>query len=161
LFVGASAAGASLVLALIANILGNRIVLDRQTATYSAIAGQLTFAIPFGTLVAVIPHLGSGVPAILQSLAPIITLAIVYAIGLERPNPLRATGLATGLSGALIILFSRYAGALNVDAAFGWYLAALVTPAALAAGNVYRTTSWPQARGPLPLAMLTLAAAAI
>jgi drug/metabolite transporter (DMT)-like permease len=36
-----------------------------------------------------------------------------------------------------------------------------VTPAALAAGNVYRTTSWPKAHGPLPLATLTLAAAAL
>ena len=53
---------------------------------YAAIAGQLTFAIPFGMLVVVIPHLGSGIPAIFQSLAPIITLAIVLALGLERPN---------------------------------------------------------------------------
>ena len=44
---------------------------------------------------------------------------------------------------------------------FGWYLAALLTPAALAAGNVYRTASWPQGHGPLPLATLTLAAAAL
>ena len=158
-FAGASAAGASLILGLIATLLGERIVLDRQTVTYAAIAGQLTFAIPFGTLIAVIPHLGSGIPAILQSLAPIITLAIVYAIRLERPNPLRATGLATGLAGALIILFSRHAGALEVHAPFVWDLAALVTPAALAAGNVYRTTSWPNTYGPLPLATLTLAAA--
>jgi drug/metabolite transporter (DMT)-like permease len=158
-FAGASAAGASLVLGLIATLLGDTIVLDRQTAIYAGIAGQLTFAIPFGTLVAVIPHLGSGIPAILQSLAPIITLAIVYAIGLERANPLRTAGLATGLAGALIILFSRHAGALEVHAPFGWYIAALVTPAALAAGNVYRTTSWPKAYGPLPLATLTLAAA--
>ena len=65
------------------------------------------------------------------------------------------------MAGAIIILVSRNAGALDADAPFGWYLAALVTPAALAAGNVYRSTHWPQGKGPLPLATLTLAAAAL
>ena len=161
IFAGASAVGASIVLGAITILSGNRLPFDRRTLVYAAVAGQLTFAIPFGTLVAVIPHLGSGIPAILQSLAPIITLAIVLAIGLERPNPMRTLGLATGMAGALIILVSRNAGTLDVAAPFGWYLAALVTPAALAFGNVYRTTSWPAGRGPLPLATLTLAAAAL
>ncbi|HET7717684.1 MAG TPA: DMT family transporter [Bauldia sp.] len=161
IFAGASAAGAAIVLGAITLAGGGRLVLERRTLIYAAVAGQLTFAIPFGTLVAVIPHLGSGIPAILQSLAPIVTLAIVLVIGLERPNPIRTLGLATGMAGALIILASRNAGALDVDAPFGWYLAALVTPAALAAGNVYRTTSWPEGSGALPLATLTLAAAAL
>jgi drug/metabolite transporter (DMT)-like permease len=161
LFAGCSAAGASIVLGLIATLAGAPIRLDRWTLRYAAVAGLLTFAIPFGTLVAVIPHLGSGIPAILQSLAPIATLAIAYAIGLERPNAVRITGLASGLAGALIILFSRNAGALSISAPFGWYLAALVTPAALAVGNVFRSTSWPKGQGPLPLATLTLAAAAL
>lgn len=159
-FAGASAAGAAIVLGVITFASAQRIPFDAPTLRYAAVAGQLTFAIPFGTLVAVIPHLGSGIPAILQSLAPIVTLAIVLVIGLEKPNAMRTLGLATGMAGALIILVSRNAGALDVDAPFGWYLAALVTPAALALGNVYRTTSWPGGRGPLPLATLTLAAAA-
>ena len=161
LFAGASAAGACLVLAAIAFLTGAPVRLSRANLRYASVAGQITFAIPFGMLVVVIPYLGSGVPAILQSLAPIITLAIVYAIGLERPDPMRTFGLATGLAGALIILFSRNAGALDVGAPLGWHLAALVTPLALAAGNVYRTTNWPKGEGPLPLATLTLAAAAI
>ena len=41
------------------------------------------------------------------------------------PNAMRTVGLAAGLAGALIILLSRNAGALDVDAPFGWYLAAL------------------------------------
>ena len=161
LFAGASAAGASIVLGAIALAMGQTLAVDRATAIYAAIAGQLTFAIPFGTLVSVIPHLGSGIPAILQSLAPILTLAIVTVLGLERPDAIRVAGLATGLAGALIILFSRNAGSLQAEASFGWYLAALVTPIALAAGNVFRTTNWPKGRTALPLATLTLAAAAV
>jgi drug/metabolite transporter (DMT)-like permease len=160
-FAGASAAGAAIVLGAITLASAQRLPLDLPTLRYAAVAGQLTFAIPFGTLVAVIPHLGSGIPAILQSLAPIATLGIVLAIGLERPNVMRTLGLATGMAGAVIILASRNAGALPADASFGWYLAALVTPAALAAGNVYRSTHWPRGKGPIPLATLTLAAAAL
>jgi drug/metabolite transporter (DMT)-like permease len=72
----------------------------------------------------------------------------------------RAAGLAAGLAGALLILVTRNAGALDVAAPLGWYLAALVTPLALALGNIYRTTSWPAGQTPLPLATSTLAAAA-
>jgi drug/metabolite transporter (DMT)-like permease len=161
LFIGLSAAGGSLVLGAIALLAGARIVFSRETVLYAAIAGQITFAIPFGVLIAVIPHIGSGIPAIFQSLAPIITLAIVYALGMERPNPLRTTGLAAGLAGALIILFFRNAGTLDTSAPLEWYVAALVTPIALAVGNVYRTRKWPGGQRPLPLATLSLAAAAL
>jgi drug/metabolite transporter (DMT)-like permease len=160
-FAGASAAGTSIVLGAITLLSAQRLPFDARTLGYALVAGQLTFAIPFGTLVAVIPHLGSGIPAILQSLAPIVTLAIVLVIGLERPDMMRTVGLATGMAGAIIILVSRNAGVLDADASFGWFLAALVTPAALAAGNVYRSTHWPKGKGPMPLATLTLAAAAL
>jgi drug/metabolite transporter (DMT)-like permease len=160
-FAALAAAGAAAVLAAVTVASGQGLSLDRRTLLYAAVAGQLTFAIPFGTLIAVIPHLGSGIPAILQSLAPIVTLAIVLVIGLERPNVLRTLGLATGMAGALIILVSRNAGDLGAEAGFGWYLAALATPAALAAGNVFRSTHWPKGSGPMPLATLTLAAAAL
>ena len=51
------------------------------------------FAIPFGTLIAIVPRIGSGIPAILQSLAPLATLAIVAAIGCEAPSRMRLAGL--------------------------------------------------------------------
>ena len=98
-FAGASAAGASIVLGFITVASGRRITLDRRTSPYAAIAGQLTFAIPFGTLVVVIPHLGSGIPAIFQSLTPIFTLAIVLALGLERPNVMRTSASPRGSRG--------------------------------------------------------------
>lgn len=160
-FAGASAACASVVLGTITLVSGRPFIINRATLIYAAVAGQITFAIPFGMLVVVIPHIGSGIPSILQSMTPIITLGIVYALHLEKPNPVRMTGLAAGLAGALIILVSRNAGAVDASASFLLYLAALVTPAVLATGNVYRTTSWPEGQGPLPLATLTLAAAAI
>ena len=154
-----SAAGAAIVLSAIVWITGQSAVIARGEIRYTLIAGQFTFAIPFGTLVAIIPLAGSGVPAILQSLAPLITLGIVYAIGFERPSLWRSVGLAIGFAGVLLILFSRGAGADANSGRVMWYLVALVTPLSLAVGNVYRSTAWPKGSKPLPLAMLTLTAA--
>lgn len=159
-YTGLSAAGAAVVLYTIARAGGAAPPLRRPALRYALIAGQVTFAIPFGTLVAIIPHAGSGIPAILQSLAPLITLAIVYALGLERPSLWRGLGLATGFAGVLLILSARGAGAGADAGKVAWYVAALVTPLALAAGNVYRSAAWPSDGKALPLATLTLAAAA-
>ena len=159
-FAGLAAAGASIVLLAIVRLTGQRVTATSAELRYAAVAGQFTFAIPFGTLAAVVPFAGSGIPAILQSLAPITTLGIVYAMGLERPRFGRAAGLAIGLAGVLLILASRRAepGA-SPDALF-WTLLALITPAALAIGNVYRSVAWPPGSHALPLACVTLAFAA-
>ncbi len=159
-YTGLSAVGAALVLHIVALIGGRPPPVKKAEIGYALIAGQLTFAVPFGTLAAVIPQAGSGVPAILQSLAPLITLAIVYALGAERPSLWRSSGLVMGFFGVLLILFARGAGADATGAKFAWYLAALVTPLALACGNVYRSLAWPQGSWPVALARLTLLAAA-
>lgn len=160
-YAGLSAAGASIVLAVISRLTGEATAVRRFELRYAMISGQFTFAIPFGTLVAIIPLAGSGVPAILQSLAPLITLAIVYAIGFERPSLWRSLGLVIGFAGVLLILFWRGAGTDAVAGNLLWYLIALITPISLAVGNVYRSTAWPTGSRPLPLATFTLAAAAI
>ena len=160
-YTGLSAAGAAVVLRIICHISGDAPPLRAHELRYALLAGQFTFAVPFGTLVVVIPFAGSGVPAILQSLAPLITLAIVYALGAERPSLWRSLGLAIGFTGVLLILFARGAGQGAEAGRLGWYLIALVTPVALAVGNVYRSLAWPQGSRPLPLATLTLAAAAV
>lgn len=161
IYAGLAAAGASVVLALITRVSGQAQAYGAGDYRYALIAGQLTFAIPFGTLVAIIPITGSGVPAILQSLAPLITLGMVYAIGYERPSLWRSLGLAIGFCGVLLILFARGSGSDASAAMLPWYVAALTTPVALAAGNVYRSTGWPKGSKSLPLATLTLAAAAL
>jgi drug/metabolite transporter (DMT)-like permease len=159
-YAGLSAAGAALVLAVVTKLAGESMPLRRAEIGYALVAGQLTFAIPFGTLVAVIPKAGSGIPAILQSLAPLITLAIVYVLGVERPRLWRGLGLAIGFAGVLLILFARGAGSGAAAGKLIWYLVALITPLALAAGNVYRSLAWPAGSRALPLATVTLAAAA-
>jgi len=154
-YVGAAALGATLVLAAIAKVAGHSLRPTAATIRYALVAGLLTFAIPWTAMVWVVPHLGSGLPAIVQSTAPIFTLMLVYALRLERPSPGRLAGLALGLAGALIILLSRPLGAVEAVSPI-WYGVALVAPIVLAVGNVFRTTNWPAGESPLPLAAWSL-----
>jgi drug/metabolite transporter (DMT)-like permease len=159
IYAGTTATGASFVLLVMIVLKSEKIILRKEELRYAIIAGQLTFSVPFGTLAAVIPLIGSAVPAIFQSMTPIITLGIVWVAGLERPNLLRSLGLVIGFAGTLLILYSRE-GISESSGTLQYYLFALVTPLSLAIGNVFRTTSWPQGSKSLSLAMLTLAAAA-
>lgn len=160
-YAGLSAGGASAVL-FAGTVLGaGRMTLRGPELRYALIAGLLTFAIPFGVLVAVIPRIGSGVPAILQSAAPLLTLGIALGVGLERFAVLRGLSLVLGLVGVLLILLPRFQGAVDLSGDWIWFVVALITPTALAFGNVYRTTAWPRGSDTVPLAVLTLAAAAL
>ena len=158
-YVGATAAGASVVLACLSVLSGHALRPDRTGAMYALVAGQLTFAAPWGIMVAVMPHLGSGMTAIVQSLTPIFTLAMAYAVALERSNLRKSMGIALGLAGTLVLIVEQK-GARTDNAALFWIAAALLGPALLALGNVFRTMHWPTGRAPIVLATWALAAAA-
>ena len=155
-----SAAGACFVLLAVASVAREDLRVTRSEIVYASIAGQLTFAVPFGALVAIVPVVGSGIPAILQSLAPMATLVIVSLIGFERPNLLGGVGIALGALGVILVLTFRGLDS-SAPAAWYWYPLALVTPISLAIGNVFRSTHWPRSSRALPLACFTLAAAAL
>lgn len=161
-YVAASSLGGTAVLALLTYVNGYALRPDREALRYAFISGQLTVAIPFTVIVVVMQHLGSALPAILQTLIPIATLAIVYAMRLEKPSAGRMFGLGLGVAGAIIILVTREHGDGESGASIVWYLAALAGPAVLAVGNVYRSVAWPSYDPPaLQLATWTLAAAAL
>ena len=156
--IGWSAFGASLVLLAQARTFGGLAGISKPVLRYAVLAGALTYAIPFGALVFVVPQTGTGIPSIFQSLAPILTLGIVVVLGMERPGPIRLLGLALGLVGMLTIVLSR--GQISeTPLSPVWLLAALVTPAALAVGNVYRSAAWPQGESPIGLAALSFVSA--
>jgi drug/metabolite transporter (DMT)-like permease len=159
-YVGVTALEATLVLALASLVAGQSLRPDAKTVRYALVAGQLTFAIPWTAVVWVIPHLGSGLPAIVQSTAPIFTLILVYGLRMERPVAGRLAGLALGLAGTLVILLSRPLGPVQQAPPY-WYAAAFIAPVVLAGGNVFRTVNWPAGQRPLPLAAWSLLAAAL
>jgi drug/metabolite transporter (DMT)-like permease len=159
-YIGLSAAGASLVLFVLARLTGNPVRLSTSTIRYSLIAGALTYAIPFGMLTFVVAHLGSGIPAVLQSLTPMLTLVLVSILRMEKLGPRRLAGLTLGLAGVLMIIASRYSFQASGSGSI-WLAAAFVTPLALACGNVFRSYAWPPGESSVALAALTFGAAAM
>ena len=159
-YIGFSALGASLVLVVLARATRAPVRLSPPNLRYAAIAGALTYAIPFGTLTFVVAHLGSGIPAILQSLTPMFTLVLVATLRMERLGLFRVAGLILGLVGVLVIIVSR--NRLEIDeASWLWLATAFVTPLALSCGNVYRSYAWPPGEKAVALAVLTFGVAAV
>jgi drug/metabolite transporter (DMT)-like permease len=127
---------------------------------YYAVAAAISFVAPNVLVFAAIPRLGAGFTSVMLALSPVLTLALSALLGLRRPDRLGVAGIATGLVGALLIALSRGEVGRPADAA--WVALALLIPAFLAAGNVYRTVDWPEGADPLALAVGTnLAAAAM
>jgi drug/metabolite transporter (DMT)-like permease len=159
-YIGWSAFGASLVLFVLSKLTKNPVRVTLPNLRYAAVAGALTYAIPFGTLTFVVAHLGSGIPAILQSLTPMFTLALVSVMRMERLGVYRVVGLLLGLAGVLVIIALRDSVSAH-SASVLWLALAFVTPLALACGNVYRSRAWPPGERPAALAAMTFGAAAI
>jgi len=133
--------------------------LDLRHLRYYLLSGLLGIALPWTLVVGLVPRIGSGLPAVVQSLAPILTLAIVLALGHETLNGRRLAGLAAGMAGMLIAVLAR--NEVTVGESIVWQLLALVTPLSLAFGNVYRTAAWPAGGDAVSLAAGSLFAAAL
>lgn len=124
---------------------------------YAAISSVISNVVPLALTFAAIPHIGSGLAAILVATSPVTTAILSMALRVRPPSPLGLAGIAVGLAGAVTIIVARNAG-------FGagesrWLLLAALIPVFLGAGNVYRTVGWPQGAGPMRLgATINLAA---
>ena len=116
---------------------------------YAAISAVISNVIPLVLTFAAIPHIGSGLAAILVATSPVTTAILSMALRVRPPSPLGLAGIAVGLAGAVTIIIARNAG-------FGagetrWLLLAALIPVFLGAGNVYRTVGWPRGAGPMRL----------
>lgn len=124
---------------------------------YAAISSVISNVIPLALTFSAIPHIGSGLAAILVATSPVTTAVLSMALKVRPPSPLGLAGIAVGLAGAVTIIFARNAG-------FGagetrWLLLAALIPVFLGAGNVYRSFAWPRGAGPMRLgATINLAA---
>lgn len=158
-YIGFSALGASATLLVLAWLEGSPVRATAVNLRYATIAGALTYAIPFGVLTLVVTHVGTGIPAVLQSLTPMLTLLLVSILRADQLGGHRIVGLSLGLVGVLMIIVQRNTLAAEEGSGF-WLAAAFVTPLALSCGNVYRSRAWPAGEKPVVLATLTFAAAA-
>ena len=106
---------------------------------------------------AAIPHIGSGLTAILVATSPVTTAVLSMVLRIRPPSPLGLLGIAVGLAGAVTIIIARHVGFAAEESR--WLLLAALIPVFLGAGNVYRTAAWPPGAGPMRLgAIVNLAA---
>ena len=124
---------------------------------YAGISAVISNVIPLALTFAAIPHIGSGLAAILVATSPVTTALLSMALRVRPPSPLALAGIAVGLAGAVTIIIARNAGFGATETR--WLLLAALIPVFLGAGNVYRTLAWPQGAGPMRLgATINLAA---
>lgn len=117
---------------------------------YTVISASVSFITPNLLLFTVIPHAGAGYTGLMFALSPVFTLLLASLFHMKTPGRLGRIGIATGLVGAVLVSLTR---GINPDGpGTRWLLAALAIPAALAAGNIYRTLAWPEGASPNVLA---------
>jgi drug/metabolite transporter (DMT)-like permease len=124
---------------------------------YAFTSGFISNVVPHVLTYAVIPHIGSGLTAVMFALSPVTTALLSILFKVRPPTPLGLAGIGIGLAGALLIILAR-----NSNLAAGhasWIMVAVLIPVFLGSGNVYRTLAWPKGAGPMMLASLTNLAA--
>lgn len=147
-----------LLLLLLAMLNGVRPPMSLRHLRYYAISGLITLALPSVMVFLAVAHIGAGLPSIVYAFPAMLTYIFALGLRMERLAWMRASGIALGLIGILLILLPR-SGPVD-DATLPWMLLALTAPVSLAAGNIYRTRAWPQDAAPLALASGTLLGAA-
>lgn len=117
-----------------------------KTRRYVVISALISFVIPNLLLFSVIPHAGAGYTGLMFALSPVFTLTLSTLFRIKAPSRLGLIGIMIGLIGAAIVSITR--GMASEAPAVIWILAALLIPATLACGNVYRSLEWPDGASP-------------
>lgn len=124
---------------------------------YAVVSSVISNVLPLALTFAAIPHIGSGLTAILVATSPVTTAILSMVLRIRPPSPLGLLGIAVGLAGAVTIIIARHVGFAAEESR--WLLLAALIPVFLGAGNVYRTAAWPPGARPMRLgAIVNLAA---
>lgn len=124
---------------------------------YAAISSVISNVVPLVLTFAAIPHIGSGLAAVLVATSPVTTALLSMLLKVRPPGLLGLSGIVVGLAGAVIIILGRNQGFSGTESR--WLLLAALIPVFLGVGNVYRTVAWPPGAAPMRLgAVINLAA---
>jgi drug/metabolite transporter (DMT)-like permease len=124
---------------------------------YASISSIISNVVPLTLTFAAIPHIGSGLAAILVATSPVTTALLSMLLKVRPPGLLGLAGIAVGLAGAVIIILGRHSGVSGAEAR--WLFLAALIPVFLGIGNVYRSVAWPPGAAPMRLgAAINLAA---
>ena len=126
---------------------GGRLPLGRRHLVFYLTCGLLGTALPNSLSYEAYRHLPVGIVIMVIALVPMATLAIAWPLGVERPDPRRAAGLALGVAAVLLIALPE--ASLPDPAQAGWVLLPVVVSISYAAENVYIAAMKPAELGPL------------
>lgn len=144
------------VLCAVAVLAGQWPRIDVRRLRYALAAGLLGVSLPNVASFTALSQLPAAVVGVVAALSPVFTYALALGLRLERAGWLRVAGLALGLAGVAMVLWPSDGGGFGLAAGV-----ALLAPALLAAGNVYRSLAWPPGLSPLGAAALMLAGQAV
>lgn len=144
-----SIAGASLIVTTMALAFGQRAPLNRRTGEYFLLSGLLSVALPNVMFFVAAARVGVGFVALSFALPPLYTYFLALLSRIERFSASRATGVALGVTGAVIIARSK---AAEPGTDLVGMVLAVGAPVVIAVGNVYRTLRWPEGASSFALA---------
>ena len=136
-----SAGGATLVLLVLNYFRGDLPKLNARTVEYFLTSGLVTVALTNLIFFAATPRLGAGFVALAITLPPLTTYAGSLLVGLESFRWSRAVGVLLSLGGAALLAYYKLS---DPEADTFWIVMVLVAVLGLTAGNIYRTTRWPE-----------------
>jgi drug/metabolite transporter (DMT)-like permease len=154
----ASAAGASVFLALYRAASGKGERLDRTVAAYGGVAGLVSIALPQALIYSASAYVSAGIASLAYAFPTPLTYLFAALLGMEKPSLGRTLGIGIALAGAVGLALSR---ASSVSGDGIWVALAMMAPIAIAAGNIFRSRYWPEGAQPLDLAVAMTVAAAI
>jgi len=153
----AATAGAGVGLLAAAFVAGQRPKLGRDRLLFYVAAGGVSYALPNALVFSAAARVGSSYATVLHAFVPVLTYLIAMGWGMDKLKSQRALGLALGLTGALIVVLTRFGFSTSGEGT--WLLLSLVAPVSIAFGNVLRSRYWPQGASPLEVGSALLLAA--
>jgi drug/metabolite transporter (DMT)-like permease len=121
----------------------------KTLSSFGITSGLFAYVIPNAMVFLAIPHIGSGLTGLMFALSPVVTAIISIIFRIRPPNTAMLLAVALGFVGAVIIVLARQS--LTLPSASHWLLLALIVPASLSIGNVFRTARWPKGATPLQI----------
>lgn len=153
-----SITGAALILMIVSALRRDLPPVNARTLEYYAVSALVGVAGSNLIFFSAIPRVGVSFVALIISLPPLLTYVGALALRMERFKIMRAAGVASALTGAIVLAAGKFSAP---DAQGFWILLALVGPVLLAIGNLYRTLRWPEGASADALATGMLIAAAV
>jgi drug/metabolite transporter (DMT)-like permease len=158
LYALASAAGATVVLAIVRAVGRASRPFGRRVILYGVIAGLVSGAIPQILIYSASAYVSAGIASLAYAFPAPLTFVLAALFGIERAALGRAVGIGIAFGGALLLVVSR-SGTLSGDGL--WVVLAMLAPISIAFGNIYRTRYWPEGATPFDLAVATSAGSAL